>query len=72
MESSNCENSVTENVAAPKVDEELCPDELHCPEIELTIFPRIIWRVTEFDSYILTRNHLFSKINMEIGEKLFA
>ena len=34
-ESSNCKNSVSENVAAAKVDVdgELCPDELHYPEI---------------------------------------
>ena len=31
----NCENSVTENVAAAKIDVD---DELHCPEIEFICF----------------------------------
>ena len=61
-----CENSVTENVAAAKIDVD---DELHCPEIDVKIvficfqcgieyIPKNYMKGDKIDKQILYRRHL--------------
>ena len=80
-ESSNCENSVTENVVVD-VDDELCPDELHYPEIdgkiaficfqceiEIEIYPQ---ECEKCGKRIIGLGAFCCSKNVEIGETRFA